>query len=269
MTAVLPSSFLVTVFSVIAERTLSSSDASRSITLECEHRLAEVVGQVVRAAQQDCEAIARSILRELFFRYGGVAPAPVGPRHVFKALPQFSIDDVPCPANLIVRRNVGPRLVGIQDERDIKLKMKSFSQPQQRQHRVVYGCQMSPQVKNPVPARRYFPQDLLGRETSKKLIRPIDLGLPCFQRESDARGVVSHDSISCPPLTGVEPLPNIRDGILVERLVQTIRYVADMRRCEYVVQHSEGVRRRQRLNVKDVDRRAGDLLVRQHPDQGL
>src|SRR5882672_12399960 len=66
MTAVLPSSFLVTVFSVIAERTLSSSDASRSITLECEHRLAEVVGQVVRAAQQDCEAIARSILREIF-----------------------------------------------------------------------------------------------------------------------------------------------------------------------------------------------------------
>src|SRR5712671_2181248 len=51
MTAVLPSSFLVTVFSVIAELKLSSPDASRSITLECEHRLAEVIGQVVRAAQ--------------------------------------------------------------------------------------------------------------------------------------------------------------------------------------------------------------------------
>src|SRR5882762_3964304 len=67
MTAVLPSSFLVTVFSVIAE-TLSSSDASRSITLDCEHCLAEVVGQVVRAAQQDREAIPRRILREIFFR---------------------------------------------------------------------------------------------------------------------------------------------------------------------------------------------------------
>ena len=58
-----------------------------------------------------------------------------------------------------------------------------------------------------------------------------------------------------------EPLPDIRDGILVERLVQTIRHVADMRRCQYVVQRPEGVRRRQRLNVECVDRRAGNLLV--------
>src|SRR4029077_21144686 len=48
-------------------------------------------------------------------------------------------------------------------------------------------------------------------------------------------------------LMGVEPLPDIRDGILVERLVKTLRYVADMRRCQYVVQRPEGVRRRQRL----------------------
>ena len=60
---------------------------------------------------------------------------------------------------------------------------------------------------------------------------------------------------------GVEPLPNIRDGILVERLVKTMRYVADMRRCQYVVQRPEGVRWKQRLNVEYVDRRAGDLLV--------
>src|SRR6202165_3087277 len=66
-----------------------------------------------------------------------------------------------------------------------------------------------------------------------------------------------------------EPLPNIRDGILVERLVKTMRYVADMRRCQYVVQRPEGVRGRQRLNVEYVDRRAGDLLVPQHADQSL
>ena len=66
---------------------------------------------------------------------------------------------------------------------------------------------------------------------------------------------------------GVEPLPNIRDGILVERLVMTMRYVADMRRCQYVVQRPEGVRRRQRLNVEYVDRRAGDLLVLQPANQ--
>src|SRR6202047_5626557 len=68
---------------------------------------------------------------------------------------------------------------------------------------------------------------------------------------------------------GVEPLPKIRDGILVERLEETMRYVADMRRCQYIVQRPEGVRWRQRLNVEYVDRRAGDLLVLQHADQSL
>src|SRR5258705_6545326 len=67
----------------------------------------------------------------------------------------------------------------------------------------------------------------------------------------------------------VKPLPNIRDGILVERLVKTMRYVADMRRCQYVVQRPERVRRRQRLYVEYIDRRAGDMLVLQHADQSL
>src|ERR1700731_2384491 len=68
---------------------------------------------------------------------------------------------------------------------------------------------------------------------------------------------------------GVDPLPNIRDGILVERLVKTLRYVADVRRCQYVVQCPERVRPRQRLTVEYVDRRAGDLLVLQYADQSL
>src|SRR5258708_32244501 len=68
---------------------------------------------------------------------------------------------------------------------------------------------------------------------------------------------------------GIEPPPNIRDGILVERLIKTKRYIADMWRCQYVVQRPEGVRRRQRLNVEYVDRRAGDLLVLQRDDQSL
>src|ERR1700732_631259 len=68
---------------------------------------------------------------------------------------------------------------------------------------------------------------------------------------------------------GVEPLQNIRDGILVERLVKTMRYVADMRRRQYVVQRPEGVTRRQRLSVEYVDRRASNLLVLQHADQSL
>src|SRR6266436_2694115 len=73
----------------------------------------------------------------------------------------------------------------------------------------------------------------------------------------------------CRVLIGVEPLPNIRDGILVERLVKTKRYIADMRRCQHVFEHPERVLRRQRLNVEYVDRRAGDSLVLQHADQSL
>jgi len=106
----------------------------------------------------------------------------------------------------------------------------------------------------------------------QKACPPIDLGRPYFQPESYIGAFVSHCSISCHPFPShlcVEPLPNIRDGILVERLVKTMRYVADMRRCQYVVQRPEGVRRRQRLNVEYVDRRAGDLLVLQHADQKL
>ena len=34
---------------------------------------------------------------------------------------------------------------------------------------------------------------------------------------------------------GVEPLPNIRDGVLVERLVKILRHVTDMRRRKQVV----------------------------------
>src|ERR1700732_1902286 len=67
----------------------------------------------------------------------------------------------------------------------------------------------------------------------------------------------------------IEPLPNIRDGILVERPVKIMRYVADMRCCQYVVQRPERVRRRQRLSVEYIDRRAGDLLVLQHADQSV
>src|ERR1700730_9813430 len=68
---------------------------------------------------------------------------------------------------------------------------------------------------------------------------------------------------------GGDPLPNIRDGILEECFVKTLRSVGDMRRRQYVVQRSKRVIRRQRLNVEYIDRRTGDLLVLQHADQSL
>src|ERR1700761_132629 len=120
----------------------------------------------------------------------------------------------------------------------------------------MYGCQMSPQVNQPVSVRRYFPQNLIGRERSKKCVRPIDLGFPCFQPESCIRAFVSHDSISFDSavfcallttrlgygcLTGVEPLPNVRHGVLIESLVKILRDVGDVWRCQDVVERPEGV----------------------------
>src|SRR6266436_1265220 len=165
-------------------------------SLESEHHLAEVIGQMVGAAQQDGEAIARSIFGEIFFRYGRVPLEPVGPRQFLKPLPQFTVYGFPCLANLFVRRNGGLGLVGIRDEGDIELGMKPISQPQQRQHRVMYRREMSPQVKQPVSAGRYFPEDLLGRESSEKLVRPVELCLPPLQRESHIRAFVCHISVS-------------------------------------------------------------------------
>src|ERR1700686_2160276 len=65
---------------------------------------------------------------------------------------------------------------------------------------------MSPQVEQPVSARRYLLQNLLGREGSKKLIRPIDLSFPCFQPESCIRGFVSHGCFS------FQRLPSFPEG---------------------------------------------------------
>src|SRR5579862_291530 len=59
---------------------------------------------------------------------------------------------------------------------------------------------MPPQVKKPVLARGYFPQNLLGREAFKKLVRAINLGVPCFQPDSYVRAFVSHPSVSSQPL---------------------------------------------------------------------
>src|SRR5882762_3717122 len=106
MTAVLPSSFLVIVFLRYCG-VGSPAPILHARSLESQHRLAQVIGQMVRAAQQDGEAIARSVFGEIFLRYGSVPLDPVGQRHFFKPLPQVSIDDVPCLANLFVRRNGG------------------------------------------------------------------------------------------------------------------------------------------------------------------
>src|ERR1700720_4255896 len=113
MTAVLPSSLLVTVFLRCCGAGTLGLRSFFIRSLESKHCLAEVVGQVVGAAEQNGEPIARSIFGEIFFRYGGVPLDPVGPRHLLEALPQFNVHGFPRLANLCVRRNDGLRFVGI------------------------------------------------------------------------------------------------------------------------------------------------------------
>lgn len=78
-------------------------------SLESKHRLTEVIGEMICAAEQDGEAITRRIFRELFFRHGRVTLEPVGLRHFFEPLRQFSVYGNPCSANLFVRRSDGLR----------------------------------------------------------------------------------------------------------------------------------------------------------------
>src|SRR5258705_3980127 len=104
MTAVLPSSFLAIVFLRYCGAG-SPAPIVHARSRESQHRLAQVIGQMVRAAQQDGEAIARRIFGEIFLRYGRVPLGPVGPRHLFQPLQQFTVYCRPCLANLFVRRN--------------------------------------------------------------------------------------------------------------------------------------------------------------------
>src|SRR6266481_1913936 len=55
---------------------------------------------------------------------------------------------------------------------------------------------MTPQIKQPVSARRYFAQDILGREASKEFIGPSDLCLPHLQPEGYIRSFVFHRFVS-------------------------------------------------------------------------
>src|SRR2546425_11900127 len=63
MTAILPSSFLVIV-SLRYCGVVSPAPILHARSRESQHRLAQVIGQMVRAAQQNGEAIARSVFGE-------------------------------------------------------------------------------------------------------------------------------------------------------------------------------------------------------------
>ncbi len=67
---------------------------------------------------------------------------------------------------------------------------------------------------------------------------------------------------------GFEPSGNIDRGICIERAIEVLGDVADVRRREDVVQFPEGVIGRQRLHVEYIDRCAGDPARLQRLDQG-
>src|ERR1700688_5225019 len=98
-------------------------------SLESKHRLAEVIREMICAAEQDGEAITRRIFRELFFRHGRVTLEPVGLRHFFEPFRQFSVYGNPCSTNLFVRRSDGLRLVWFNDEGKAKFGKKRFPTP--------------------------------------------------------------------------------------------------------------------------------------------
>jgi len=165
------------------------------------------------------------------------AAGPVVPRHLFKpfhssALTTFHASRT-CSCEGISARD----LSGFEMKATSNFRMQSLSQSSSAAWR--HGrCQMPPQVKHPIPARAISRRTFLGRESSKQLVRPIDLGLPRFQRERDAREASAMIHLLS-TANGVEPPPNIRT---VSRKTSCTDHPTHSRyaRCQYVVQRPEG-----------------------------
>ena len=86
-------------------------------------RLPQMIGQMIGTTQQDGETVAQRFLQKVFLRHGSVLLQPVSRRETCKPLKQSGVNFSPGPPNRLDRRNSGLRLIGIGNERDIKLRM--------------------------------------------------------------------------------------------------------------------------------------------------
>src|ERR1700704_7169740 len=140
--------------------------------------LSQVISQMIGTTQQKGEAITQRFFQKVFLRHGAVLLQPVRRRETCKSLEQSAVNFSPGLPNQLDRWNSGLRLIGIGNERDIKLRMEPLPNTQQREHRVVSGREMSPQIDQTIFPRCDFLQDFLVAEAGEHFFGPFDVSLP-------------------------------------------------------------------------------------------
>src|SRR3984893_17870492 len=136
---------------------------------------------MIGTTQQDGETVTQRFFHKVFLRYGTVLLQPVRRRETSKPLEQSAINFSPGLPNELDRWNSGLRLIGTGNERDIELGMEPLPNTQQREHRVVSGREMSPQIDQAVFSRCDFFQDFLVAETGKHFVGSFEVSLPSVQ----------------------------------------------------------------------------------------
>src|ERR1700681_2838287 len=114
---------------------------------------------MIGAPQQEGETVAQRFLPKVFPRHGAVLLQPVRRRETCEPLEQSAVNLSPGLPNQLDRWNSCLRLIGIGNEREIKLRMEPLPNTQQREHRVVSGREMSPEIDQAVFSRCDFVQD--------------------------------------------------------------------------------------------------------------
>src|SRR5260370_23689120 len=119
---------------------------------------------MIVTTQKDVKTFSKRYFQKVFLRHGSVLLQPVSPRDTCKPLKQSRVYFYPGLPNQLTRWNTGLRLIGIGNEDDIELGMAPPPKTQQRQHRVMSGREMSPQIDQAVSSRCDFFQEFFFAE---------------------------------------------------------------------------------------------------------
>src|SRR5713101_7537958 len=170
------------------------SHFERSLQLfRSQSRLPQVIGQMIGTTQQDGKTVTQRFFQKVFLRHGSVLLQPVSRRETCKPLKQSRVYFYPGLPNQLNRWNTGLRLIGTGNEHDIELGMTPPPKTQQRQHRVMSGREMSPQIDQAVFPGYDFFQEFFFAETGKHFVGSLDVSLPSVQRNRQEQFLVRHE----------------------------------------------------------------------------
>src|SRR6266849_4030498 len=147
---------------------------------------------MIGTAEQNSETVTQRFFQKVFLRHRSVLLQPIRRRETCKPLEQSAVNFSPGLPNQLDRWNSGLRLIGIGNECDIKRAMKPLTKPQKREHRVMSGREMSPEIDQAVFSGCDFFQGFFVAETRKYFIGSLDISLPSVQRNRQEQFFVRH-----------------------------------------------------------------------------